>query len=224
VAFENTDEYTYAAADITAGYNTNKAREVTRQFLYLRGAQEFFVVFDRVEATRPEFRRHFFLHVPTEPQVDGKHLTWLSLPEGDGDKSVLSQGRSRLFLSTVLPQNAQILTRGGPGQEAWGHPLEPTAQYNHPTEGRKQPPICPWRIEVADPGSGSRTLFLHVFEITDEAGSTPSKITFVAPAGVDIGDHWHVRFNPTGPLGGKLGERSLTTGIHTEAQYSPGNR
>src|ERR1035438_8766401 len=65
VAFEHNANYTYAAADITRGYNNGKAREVTRQFLYLRGQREFFVVFDRVEATRPEFRRHFFLHVPT---------------------------------------------------------------------------------------------------------------------------------------------------------------
>src|SRR6185369_8219795 len=64
VAFEHNGNYTYAAADITKGYSDKKAREVTRQFLYVRGEREFFVVFDRVTATRPELRRHFFLHVP----------------------------------------------------------------------------------------------------------------------------------------------------------------
>lgn len=220
VAFENTSDYTYAAADITAGYNSKKARAVTRQFLYLRGEREFFVVFDRVEATRPEFRRHFFLHVPTEPQVVGNRLNWLNLPEADGDKTVLSQGRSRMFLTTVLPTNAQIVTRGWPSQEAWGHPLEPTAQYNHMTEGREKPPVCPWRIEVGDPNPGTRTLFLHVFEIGDENDRQPTEANFVPPDTLAIGGRWRIQFHATGPLGGKVGDRQLATAVHTEAQYA----
>jgi hypothetical protein len=219
VAFENAPDYTYAAADITSGYNPAKTKEVTRQFLYLRGEREFFVVFDRVEATRPEFRRHFFLHVPTAPEAATNRLSWLSLPEADGDKAVLSQGRSRMFLTTVLPESAQIITRGGPGQEAWGHPLEPTAQYNHTAEGRLKPPICPWRIEVGDPSPDVRSLFLHVFEIADEKDSQPTVVKFVPPAGAQIGNRWQVQFNVTGKLGGKVDERLLATRINTEAQY-----
>jgi hypothetical protein len=219
VAFEHNSEYTYAAADITKGYSDKKAREVTRQFLYLRGEREFFIVFDRVEAARAEFPRHFFLHVPTEPQHQEDCLTWLSLPEADGDKEVLSQGRSRMFLHPLLPAKGQIVIRGGPGQEAWGHPLEPTAQYNHMTAGRLKPPICPWRIEVGDPNSGSRSLFLHVFEIVDEQTHQPASVTLVSPAGIDIADRWQVRFNPAGPLGGTIGNKPLTTIVKTEMQY-----
>ncbi len=219
VAFEHNSNYTYAAADITRGYSTNKAREVTRQFLYLRGEREFFVVFDRVEATRREFRRHFFLHVPTQPELQGTQLSWLSCPEADGNTSLLSEGRSRMFLRTLLPANPEIVVRGGPGKEAWGHPLEPTAQYNHMTEGRAKPPICPWRIEVSDPGTQARSLFLHVFEITNERARAAAAVKFVAPAGVDIGELWQVRFNATGPLGGSVAGRPLTTGVQTDAQY-----
>jgi hypothetical protein len=219
VAFEHNREYTYAAADITKGYNEKKAREVTRQFLYLRGEHEFFVVFDRVEATRADLRRHFFLHVPTEPQRQENCLTWLSLPEADGDKQVLSQGRSRMVLHTLLPDKAQIVIRGGPGKEAWGHPLEPTGQYNHMTEGRSRPPICPWRIEVGDSDSGSRSLFLHVFEIADEGTAQPVAVTFVPPAGIDIAGRWQVQFNPAGPLGGTVGNKPLSTTVKTETQY-----
>lgn len=224
VAFEHNRDYTYAAADITKGYNATKACEVTRQFLYLRGEREFFVVFDRVEPTHPEFRRHFFLHVPTQPETRGDVLTWPSVPEADGDKQVSSEGRSRMFMRTLLPKNANIVTRGGPGQEAWGHPLEKTAQYNHTTERRKLPPICPWRIEVGDPGSEAQTLFLHVFEITDEPVREPTEVKFVPPAGVLIGDRWQVQFNATGPLGGQVGKESLSTAIHAEAQYEETRR
>lgn len=220
VAFENSSDYTYSAADITAGYNANKAQLVTRQFLYLRGRPEFFVIFDRIQATKPEFRRHFMLHVPTEPQAAGRRLNWLSLPEADGDKSVSSHGRSRMFLTTVLPTNAQIAIRGGPGKDAWGHPLEPAGQYNHAAEGRTRPPICPWRIEVADPSSGAGTLFLHVFEIPDDDRSEASDVQLTGPSSIEIAHRWHVEFNAVGALGGRIGNKPLVAEVKTESQYT----
>ncbi len=220
-AFDNAPKYTYAAADITEGYNSAKAREVTRQFLYLRGEKEFFVVFDRVEATKAEFPRHFFLHVPTEPTVDGMLMSWLSLPDADGNKAqVRSTGRSRMFMHTLLPAGAQIVKRGGKGQEAWGHPLEPTAQYNHTdVAGRTPFPTCPWRLEVGDTGKGARTLFLHVFEITGEEVKQATPVKLVGPAGVDIGDLWKVRFNANGKLGGTVNGQPLANTLNTAAQY-----
>lgn len=218
-AFETNKDYTYAAADVTKGYNSNKAREVTRQFLYLRGQPEYFVVFDRVEATKPEFKRHFFLHVPIEPEVKERQLTWPSVPESDGDKTILSQGRSRIFMHALLPQNSEIVTRGGPGKEAWGHPLEKSAQYNHESPGRKKGPACPWRIEIGDTNTGARTLFLHVFEVTDEDVAKATDVKLAAPAGVDIGQRWKIRFNADGALGGTVNGNELTTKVENDAQY-----
>ncbi len=218
VAFEHGKDFTYAAADLSKGYSDHKAKEVTRQFLYLRGAKEFFIVFDRVEATQAEFARHWFLHVPTEPAVEGRRLSWLSLPEADGDRTVASTGRSRAFLHALLPAGSGIVVRGGPGKEAWGHPLEPAAQYNHDSPGRKRPPVCPWRIEAADRGTGARTLFLHVLEVADE-GVAPAPVVFVAPAGFDLGDGRKVRFNPEGPLGGTLDGVPFASSVRTERQY-----
>jgi hypothetical protein len=218
-AFEHAKDYTYAAADLTKAYSDRKAKEVTRQFLYLRGPREFMVIFDRVEAVKPEFARHFFLHVPTEPEKKDGGLRWLSLPEADGDRTLLSTGRSRAFLRTLLPRDAEVVLRGGPGKEAWGHPLEPTAQYNHEAPGRTRPPLCPWRIEVGDPGKGARTLFLHVLELADEEVVQPSDVTFVAPAGVDLGGKWKVRFNADGAVGGTVGATPLSATIRNEGQY-----
>ncbi|HXX95195.1 MAG TPA: hypothetical protein VEN81_16345, partial [Planctomycetota bacterium] len=221
VAYEATQDYTYAAADMTQGYSPQKAKEVTRQILYLRGKPEFIVIFDRVEATRPEFRRHFFLHVPTEPESGSKGLSWLSLPEADGDRSIPLSGRTRAFLRTVLPAQAEVTTRGGPGKEAWGHPLEPTAQYNHAQPGRDRPPVCPWRIEVGDPGTGARSLFLHVLELVDDTVREATAVAPAGPAGVDIGGRWKIRFQAEGSPGGSVGGRALPTTLKVEGQYRP---
>jgi hypothetical protein len=194
VAYRHTDRFTYAAGDVTKGYNPAKVKEVVRQFLYLRGREEYFVVFDRVESTRPEFAKHFMLHLPTEPALTGKATvrvkgrvvdyegegivtTWLSLPDASGVPA-LSHGESRVFMKTLLPARTVITKRGGEGHEAWGHPLEPAAQYNHSTKDRTKPPVCPWRLEVAAPRK-RRTYFLHVFQVADGTarGMAPVKLT-----------------------------------------------
>ena len=72
---------------------------------------------------------------------------------------------------------------------------------------------------MGDDSDGSRSLFLHVFEIVDEQVRQPTAVTFVPPAGVDIADRWQVRFNPTGELGGTVGDKPLTTTIKIETQY-----
>jgi hypothetical protein len=79
--------------------------------------------------------------------------------------------------------------------------------------------VCPWRIEVGDPESGCRTLFLHVFEVTDSSILQPTPIKFTAPAGADIAQRWQVRFNASGELGGTVNGKPLTTTLDTQTQY-----
>jgi hypothetical protein len=234
-AFQNNTRFTYAAADLTAGYSPAKTKEITRQFLYLRGQPgrtEFFVVFDRVESTRPEFAKHFMLHVPAEPTVDGLISSWLSRPDDFGpDAPVLSNGRSRMFMCTLLPRDAAITKRGGDGYLNWGHPLEPTAQYDHTGPGREGPPICDWRLEVAAPAN-ARTYFLHVFQLGDESLDRMVPVRLVSESPVirlEIGTGptaWQVTLAPTGVLAGTVtppGEahaQPLTSTTDTAAQYT----
>ncbi|MEA2062727.1 MAG: hypothetical protein U9P14_03420, partial [Gemmatimonadota bacterium] len=207
-AFKHDKRYTYAAADMTAGYRTSKISEVTRQFLYLRGEREFFLVFDRVDARKAEHPKHWFLHIPTEPTLNGTeteltaghvysytdtdYATWLSDPAGFGD--VLSTGRSRAFLKTVLPAGATITKRGGEGHEFWGHPCEPTAQYNHVSKASSNPPVVPWRLEVEAPKGPTRDYFLHVLEIGDEEDTRMSEVSLIEQDTSLVG----VRITPAG--------------------------
>jgi len=72
---------------------------------------------------------------------------------------------------------------------------------------------------VGDPTPGLRSLFLHVFELADEAAPQPVSIQFVPPAGIDIAGRWQVRFNAAGELAGTVNSKSLTTAIQIESQY-----
>ncbi|HGY91328.1 MAG TPA: hypothetical protein ENK43_09170 [Planctomycetes bacterium] len=230
VGYKSGQDFTYAAADLTDGYNKAKASEVFRQFVYLRGRREFIIVFDRVRSTKAGFAKHFMLHVPTRPTVTGKAVvavpdhvveyrgdsltaTWLSLPGNYGEgRKVLSEGRSRMFMRTLLPRDAVMTVRGGDGYDAWGHPLEKTAQYNHDKAlgaRRKRTPLAPWRFEVAAPLS-KQTFFLHIFEIADEKTRSMQPVDLVettSRVSVRIGDtrsRWEISFSKSGFLSAKL--------------------
>jgi hypothetical protein len=231
---------TYAAADLTRSYWGGKAFEVTRQFLYLRGAQECFVIFDRLEATRADLPKHWFLHLPGEPAVtgaanvkvadhvteyDGDTCTWLS--EAAGDTDILSQGRTRMVLRTVAPMKARITKRGGAGHDFWGHPDNPEAQYNHTIDikGRdnpayRRPPFSPWRLEVRAPEGNLRDYFLHVFFLTDEKSTAAPAVERIEHDG-RLGARFRLgnravtaMFDKTGPMGGRLTVRQAGKAIH----------
>ena len=192
LTYHHYDQLTYAAADLTPGYRESKVREVTRQFLYLRGQREFFIIFDRVESTDATFPKTWFLHIPSEPQITGEETvhtpdhvwsyhgdtaTWLSSPAGE--EPVLSHGRSRAFLKTLLPENPTMVKRGGDGHQFWGNPHEPTAQYNHLGRDSLRPPIVPWRLEVEAPRGNLRDYFLHILEIGEENDTAMSTVELI---------------------------------------------
>ncbi len=222
-AYYNDEHFTYTAADITEGYSAGKVREVTRQFLYIRGEREFFVIFDRVEATDPTFPKTWFLHMPSEPEVSGQpsvlvpeHVvsfkgnqsSWLSDPAGLGD--VASSGRSRAILNTLLPEKATIVKRGGEGHDFWGNPHEPSAQYSHTGAGSDRPPLVPWRLEVESGEKSAREYFLHVLEIRDEGDKSSTPVSLLksdSHLGVGIempGGFLKVMFTSTGPLNARI--------------------
>jgi len=204
VAYYHGDQITYTAADMTEAYRSHKVNEVTRQFVYVKGEREFFVIFDRVDATDGKFPKTWFLHIPTEPTIDGDETvlvdghvaryhgtqaTWVSDPAGVN--KVLSEGRSRAFMKTLLPQGAVLTKRGGDGHEFWGHPHEPTAQYNHKGDRADRSPVVPWRIEVETGSDEAREYFLHVLEIGDEGDEKMSSVELVQDGeqvGVKLGE------------------------------------
>ncbi len=136
-----------------------------------------------------------------------------------------------MFMKTLLPASTVITKRGGEGHEAWGHPLEPTAQYNHSTKDRTKPPVCPWRLEVAAPRR-KRVYFLHVFQVADETARSMAPVKLTA-SGARValklgrpGREWTVVFARGGAPSGSVlapGSRKavrLTPEIIVKDQYA----
>ena len=96
--------YAATAADATTCYAETKCKEVSRIFVYVK--PDYFVVYDRVESTKPEYQKVFLLHTQGEPeQRDG---FWRS-----------QGGEGALFLRTLLPAAVRTEIIGGPGREFW---------------------------------------------------------------------------------------------------------
>ena len=244
-AFKHDWRYTYAAADISLGYTRTKINEITRQFFYLRGRREFFVIFDRADSKSAAFPKTWLLHMPAEPSVNGTgttltagHVysyadadiaTWLSDPAGIS--SVLSSGKSRAFLKTLLPAQRTITKRGGSGYDFWGNSHELNAQYNHYGQASGQIPVVPWRLEIEPAVQATRDYFLHVLEIADENDTQMSDVSLLDQNPDEYGvrivprdsEPVEIYFNRTGELSGRVkfaetGLEQLPTEVDTLIQ------
>jgi len=178
-------------------------------------AGDCFVIFDRVESTDATLPKVWFLHLPSEPTVDGDTCVWGS--DLAGDTGAYSMGRSWVTMQTLAPQPVRITRRGGPGQDFWGHPCNPDAQYNHTLDNQgidqkayRLPPLSPWRLEVEPGTRQTRDYFLHVLWLHDDPPKDAERAEPIEDGGrigarIPLRDRLvAVRFDLTGACGGRL--------------------
>ncbi|MBQ9429938.1 MAG: heparinase II/III family protein [Kiritimatiellae bacterium] len=206
LAFETNDAYTYIASDATAIYG-EKCKEAVRQFVHL--LPDVFVVYDRVTAVVPTDRKAWLLHTKDEPRIEGRLLT-------------ADSGKGRLFCETVLPEDAALVTIGGPGKEYWanGKNWEPDSAFLASAErGAKRtgrgPYFGAWRLEVSPGAPRDADRFLHVITAADTSVSSAPQTRKVVKGGMDgvivtlpasSSDTVEVTvlFNREGPVGGMI--------------------
>ncbi len=88
IEFRDNGDHLHIAADLTRAYSPDKLESFTRQIVYLRPST--FIVFDRVRSTDPSFAKSWVINVMTPPENrDGQ---W-----------IVTHGKGRLFLRTLLP-------------------------------------------------------------------------------------------------------------------------
>lgn len=171
VAFEEADAFTYVKGDATAAYSPDKVSNFTREVVYLK--PDLFVVLDRVTATSPSFKKRWLLHSIEHPQVSGS-------------TTVITQGDSKLFVKTLLPDPFQIATVGGAGHEYEVNGV------NYPPTNSAPSDAGAWRIEVSPQVDSAEDLFLHVFYVTGSGTTSMPDVSLVESdevVGAEIDGH-----------------------------------
>lgn len=202
LGYETNDDYTYIASDAAPCYG-EKTPECVRQFVYLM--PDWFIVYDRVTAEEPSYKKEWLLHTVNEPSFTGNILK-------------ADCGRGRLFCQTLLPENAVIEKIGGPGKEYWanGKNWEVEADFDRRARARAKAQghdvyFGAWRESVSPAVPARSDRFLHVLTAADTD-------TDSAPLAVLLRDDYRdgvllelpdgrrvtVFFNRAGEVGGEI--------------------
>ena len=144
VAFEDRGKYLYVAGDGSRSYSSKKLEYFTRQMVFIR--PNTFVVFDRVKSRDPAFRKTWLLQAMKTPAQRGPHL-------------VVTNGKGRLFVQTLLPEKAQVRLASGDDVYRYDGESYPPRRDTGPA------PEC--RVEIAPPRAAAVDHFLHVLTAAD---------------------------------------------------------
>ena len=152
-AFSTNPLFTYVCGDATKVYSNKKCKEFTRQFIHVQ--PDTFIVFDRVESVKPEFKKEWLLHFLEEPVVKGNLTTAKVSDEG---------GELRCF--SLLPAGGKIEKIGGPGKEFMGAKVN----WNGPEKiFRNLQYAGAWRIALSPEKPEKRNYFLNVIDVGDKS-------------------------------------------------------
>jgi len=153
-AFEDRGRYLYVAGDATRAYSPKKLDYFTRQIVYIR--PDTFVIFDRVKSKKATFKKTWLLQAARKPT-------------GQPPDLVITNGKGRLFVQTVLPEDPQVKLVVGGDLYRYGGKAYPAKRDTGPA------PEC--RIEVSPSQPAAVDYFLHVLTASDAATASVSKAT-----------------------------------------------
>ncbi len=202
LGFTSSPYHAVTAADATNCYNAKKCKEASRIFVYVK--PDYFVVFDRVESTQPDYQKVFLLHTQGVPEKrDG---FWRS-QGGDG----------ALLLRTLLPADATTEIIGGPDKEFWtngaNYPVDAPDLLNAIKRrgGIEKTWLGQYRYEISPAQPTNRVHFLTLLQAADAAepqmvastllqDDTTDGLRFTTREGLTAELH----FTKNGPLNGTI--------------------
>jgi hypothetical protein len=191
LAFEDKGTYLYCAGDCSAAYSGKKLDYFTRQIVFIRPGT--FVIFDRVKSKKPAFKKTWLLHA-------------MKPPTGETPNLVVTNGKGRLFVQTVLPANAVVKLNQGEELYSYGG-------KNFPPRF-KTGPEAECRIEVSPAKAASIDYFLHVLTATDaDVESVPQASAKVSADKIVMTlGNTTITF-PTASVGGSISIRGKKSGF-----------
>jgi heparin/heparan-sulfate lyase len=152
-AYETNEVFTYVAGDAGKCYTPRKSKLVTRQMVFIM--PDVFVIFDRVNSTKPEYRKDWLLHTASEPTIDERLISAIG-------------GKGKLLCRSLLPEKVDIRVVGGPGNEFrtgdrnWD--IETVDGQRRLSEEDLEM-IGQWRVEISPHEPATDDLFLNVIQV-----------------------------------------------------------
>ena len=182
LAFEDRGQYLYLAGDCSRSYIPEKLEFFTRQIVYLR--PNTFVIFDRVKSKDPSFKKSWLLQA-------------MKPPTGQPPNLVLTNGRGRLFVQTLLPKDARTELFSGDRLYSYaGNSYPPELVFG---------PLPESRVEVSPARPTLTDYFLHVLTAADSSTATVPRGALTeneSAVTLTLGGS-RIVFNKA-PLGGKI--------------------
>jgi uncharacterized repeat protein (TIGR01451 family) len=192
---DKTGSYDYVYMDITKNYLSNRVKNYTRQYVYLRPQtnteNDYIVIFDRTETTRPDIIKRWEVNMAYNPAINGQETLlregkWeytgtdevvvSNVPSGGVDpysKKSYPEAHGKLFIKTLSPQSVKIDKVGGPK-----HEFEDDAGVNYPDASGDQTDYA-WMgesgafytgtyfINVIPTTPATQDNFLHILQTAD---------------------------------------------------------
>ncbi len=202
------DDLTVAVADLTAAYTnrlsgegsfahrTRRVASFWRVFLYDR-SNDTVLVFDRVVATRPEFRKRWLLHSLEEPLLQPDGFIVEQQP-GKGE----ARAGGRLTAQVLLPERHLLKLAGGDGHEfeVDGRNYDENGSLQAWLKRRPEREAGAWRVELSPQAEQMEDLFLVALVPGDFGVNAPHRIERLAgplPGALVIGPARRLRLSVT---------------------------
>ncbi len=157
---KNNPDYSYLSGNIAAAYYSDTVENYERSFMFYnlkdKNHPAAMIVFDRITSANAAFKKAWLLNGPTKPEVMGNRTVFVNNENGYNGK---------MTVDTMLPQNIETVTIGGPGQDAYSGGTNYSADANlnpnltHEGEG--------YRIEISPKQAANKDLFLNVIQVGD---------------------------------------------------------
>jgi heparin/heparan-sulfate lyase len=168
-------DYSYLKGDITQAYSS-KVKDVKRSFVFLNLKDNkipaALIVFDKVVASDPDFKKYWLLHSIEEPEVDGNQITI---------KRTKNNDTGMLVNTALLPKkdNIKINTIGGEGKEFWvfdtNYPNTPRPKDDQVTNESGA-----WRVEILPENPAAEDYYLNVMQVTDNKQKSTHEVRSIA--------------------------------------------
>lgn len=152
LAFEDRGRYMYVAGDCTRAYSPKKLAYFTRQIVFIRPGT--FIIFDRVKSKNAGFKKTFLLQA-------------MNVPTKSSGDLIVTNGKGRLFIATLLPRNPQVRLFADSDLYSYGGKTYPPRRDTGPA------PKC--RIEISPSRQKTVDHFLHILTATDADATSVEK-------------------------------------------------